>query len=346
MNSPSRTFCSSPSRGNIEIQTFDERTAKVAALEQEEENEFTGEEEDSVVTRGKEKVTNTEKAETGKIEQMKNLFIDIVNPKFKNFNRPVTLAFAVGLATLASFIALFVYLQTDCESQSMTTATPLVSQFFEENDVSCVHWAVKMVIIDGKQEFPPCRMVSMDYSTGEVTGFSVPVCEDSQFPDYESQLSSLEPCTASTTVEVNHSQGGVDACLKECWKCQDSKDYCLWAFDASQEKNFDTFNCDEACAASPDGESQGEIEMVTYEAPAMMVVEFDLCPDPVLTLGSAFGWVAMIELATTLVILAVAMPLGYIKNDQSTWKVLISEVTSEENKRTIQSGATDYVLEM
>merc|ERR1712187_1108088 len=82
----------------------------------------------------------------------------------------------------------------------------------------------------------------------------------------------------------------------------------------------------------------------TYD-PALMVIEFDLCPDPVLTLGSAFGWVAMIELASTLVILAVAMPLGYVENDLSTWKTLINTVNEEENKRAIQQSGTDYVLE-
>merc|ERR1712187_792202 len=79
----------------------------------------------------------------------------------------------------------------------------------------------------------------------------------------------------------------------------------------------------------------------TYD-PALMVIEFDLCPDPVLTLGSAFGWVAMIELATTLVVLAAGMPVGFLKNDQSTLKTLISEVNAEENKATIQSGATEF----
>lgn len=370
MNSHSRDI------GTIECQTLDERQSKVSALEQEEENEFTGEEEDSIVKIDEKKNTNSQNTQEAKtmIEQMKDLFIDVVNPKFKNFNRPVFLALAVGLSTLASFCALFVYLQTGCETQSMTSGTPLVSQFFAENDVKCMHWAVKLQILeDGKQDFPPCRMVNMDFATGEITPFDMPICENTKMPGYAQELQTMPTCTAQTSVEVNHGGAGddVDACLNACWACQDRKDYCLWAFDGNQEKNFDSFDCDIACTGSPDGgrrlqggendehnedgegspdggegsPDSGEIETVSYDAPAMMVVEFDLCPDPVLTLGSAFGWVAMIELASTLVILAVAMPLGYVVNDLSTWKTLINTVNEEENKRAIQQSGTDYVLE-
>lgn len=395
MNSHSRDT------GTIECQTLDERPTQVSVLEQEEENEFTGEDEDSVEKIDEKKNTNSQNTQEAKtmIERMKDLFIDVVNPKFKNFNRPVFLALAVGLSTLASFCALFVYLQTDCETQSMTSGTPLVSQFFAENDVKCMHWAVKLQIMDdGKQDFPPCRMVNMDFATGDITAFDMPICENTKMPEYAQELQAMETCTAQRSVEVNHGGAGgdVNACLDACFECLISKDYCLWAFDAYQEKDFNSFSCDFACTGSPDGgrrlqggEASGQghghgssattrdehddheapqndehiehddhgdgegspdsgdsseaIETVSYDAPAMMVIEFDLCPDPVLTLGSAFGWVAMIELASTLVILAVAMPLGFVENDLSMWKNLISTVNEE--KQTIQEGGTDYVLE-
>merc|ERR1719415_163227 len=147
----------------------DGHAINVIALEQEEENEFTGEEEVVVVkkkdegnvTKNATEAQSATATETSLFDKMKVLIVDVVNPKFKNFNRPLFLALVVGMITLASFIALFVYLQSECEAQSMTTGTPLITTFFAENDVSCVHWAVKVDIQDGKQEFPPCRMVSM-----------------------------------------------------------------------------------------------------------------------------------------------------------------------------------------
>lgn len=39
-----------------------------------------------------------------------------------------------------------------------------------------------------------------------------------------------------------------DSCLSSCWDCQDNQDDCLWDFDETQEQNFDTFDCDDACS--------------------------------------------------------------------------------------------------
>jgi len=276
----------SEQRVSLDCQTPDGLAIKIAALEQEEENENTGEEV-VVMKRDKKQVIKTQetltKTETSMFEKIKVLVVDVVNPKFKNFNRPLFLALVVGMITLASFIALFVYLQSECVAQSMTTGTPLITTFFAENDVSCVHWAVKVDIQDGKQEFPPCRMVSMTME-GKVSPMEQHICEHSTMKGYAEEI--------------------------------EREDYPL-------------------CVGSYHDDNG------TYD-PALMVIEFDLCPDPVLTLGSAFGWVAMIELATTMVVLAAGMPCGFLKNDQSTLKTLIGEMNAEENKATIQSGATEF----
>merc|ERR1711879_856583 len=73
--------------------------------------------------------------------------------------------------------------------------------------------------------------------------------------------------------------------------------------------------------------------------PALVVIEFDVCPDVVLTLGAAFGWVAMLELAATLVVLAIGMPTGHLKNDQSFLKTMITAVNEE--KEMVKSGGIE-----
>jgi len=275
----------SPKEVSLDSQTPDGlKVVKVINdLEQEEENEFSGEEEVIVVKKDENKVTSEEETEPSMFERLKVLFIDVVNPKFKNFNRPLFLAIVVGMTTLAAFIALFVYLQSECVSQSMTGATPQVSMFFEKNPVKCLHFAAKVEVDKDKNklDMPMCRMVNYAIS-GKITPLDLPIC-DSGISDgsYEQDLPDMPTCTG-----IEHKDGTID--------------------------------------------------------PALTMVEFDLCPDPVLTLGSAFGWVAMIELATTLVVLAVGMPLGFLQNDQSTLKTLIGEMNAEENKKAMQGGATEY----
>jgi len=99
---------------------------------------------------------------------------------------------------------------------------------------------------------------------------------------------------------------------------------------------------------SQDGSSEGYSNEIYCVAdgggPALVVMEFDVCPDAVLTLGAAFGWVAMLELAATLVVLAIGMPTGHITNDQSFLKTMITTVNEE--KETVQSGGVEMASTM
>lgn len=206
-------------------------------------------------------------------KETENSLIDRL--KFKTCNRPLCVVVVVGLTTLVAFIDLFVNLPwtTECETQSMTTGTPLVTTFFKEHDVTCMHWAVKVDVRDGQQEFPPCRMVNMSMS-GEVTPLDMPICPNSEWEGYEEEMEYMDPCVG------------------------------MWHEDGLYD-------------------------------PALMVIEFDVCPDPVLDLGSAWlALVAMIVLAITLVTVAVGMLLGcFDENDKSTLKTLIREMIAEEMTR-------------
>merc|ERR1719433_2047196 len=81
------------------------------------------------------------------------------------------------MLTLASFVALFVYLQNDCEAQSMTAATMTISSYIKKTDISCVHFALKVVEDEeGKQTFTPCRMLDMDPTTFEMEPLPLDLC--------------------------------------------------------------------------------------------------------------------------------------------------------------------------
>jgi hypothetical protein len=280
----------SPKQVSLDCQTPDglQMVKVIAGLEQEEENEFSGEDEVVVVNKKdkkdkKKKSTREEETEPSNYEKLKVLFIDVVNPKFKNFNRPLFLALVVGGITLAAFIALFVYLQTDCVSQSMTGATPQVTMFFEKNPIKCIHFAAKVEFNEdeNKLDIPMCKLVN--------------------YP-----LKEEEPITPS---DIPYCNSGI-----------------------TEGQNLGAADDPNCTGAQPDDGSKPD--------PALTIVEFDICPDPVLTLGSAFGWVAIIELATTLFVLALGMPAGFLVNDQSTLKTLIGEINAEENKAAIQGAAT------
>jgi len=282
----------SPKRASLDCQTPDglQMVKVIAGLEQEEENEFSGEDEVVVVKKDekdeKKKVSSEEETEPSNYEKFKVLFIDVVNPKFKNFNRPLFLALVVGGITFAAFIALFVYLQTDCVSQSMTGATPQVTMFFEKNPIKCIHFAAKVDIVEkdnkNKLDMPMCKMVNYPLTEEPITPIDIPYCNSGVTEGQNFDSADMPNCTG-----IEHNDG-----------------------------------------SKPD--------------PALTIVEFDICPDPVLTLGSAFGWVAIIELATTLFVLAVGMPAGFLVNDQSTLKTLIGEMNAEENKAAIKGAATEY----
>jgi len=114
---------------------------------------------------------------------MSNFFINQVNPKFKEYNRPLFLAIVVFIPTAVLTLMLFFTMVSDCNSQVKVGAN--IQQILREiKGADCV-WNSDYLETNcgyGKctSEYAACRLITVDYCEGSLKDWytSAVACPD------------------------------------------------------------------------------------------------------------------------------------------------------------------------
>jgi len=127
---------------------------------------------------------------------MSNFFINQVNPKFKEYNRPLFVAIAVFIPTVALTFLLFFIMVSDCSS-TVVTADSLQNLEPLLQSAQCIHGSMRITALcrqlhyDCEVGYTACRVDFIDYCQGVNHNFYQ---EADPCPDWAPFQATAETC--------------------------------------------------------------------------------------------------------------------------------------------------------
>jgi len=105
------------------------------------------------------------------MDSLSNFFINQVNPKFKEYNRPLFVAIAVFIPTVALTFLLFFIMVNDCKSTAVTADSLLNLEPLLQS-AQCIHESSRITALCRQLHYPcqvgytACRVDFIDYCQG------------------------------------------------------------------------------------------------------------------------------------------------------------------------------------
>jgi len=307
-------------------------------------------------------------------QKCKEIVINAVNPKFKAFNKPFLLAFLVGLITTGMTLALVSVMMNQCEDAS------LVATNFKEFDAeaskigsglwdqSCIQRVLRPVVnaADGAKssavEYQECWYHPGQQLNDWNGALLIPNAWMPESPgDYwHGESSQMKWCagrqwgTTDNTAFVDGVQFQTDKscedfglefvpfhkacpsypCTGEAYYAQNGKKI-TWIGEGSR-----------SWLPAPDGYSAPEhcfpcVRNPVKEGGNGLVMQYKQCPKLLGTLGAAQGYMALIEVGVSVLVLGLLYMCGVINTDRSYLKLWVMDLIKEAQGEQVQADAPE-----
>lgn len=232
--------------------------------------------------------------------EAKKHFVRLVNPKFLSFNRPVIIAFIVGSVTLAFSVYIFATLQFATETKSYTG---YLENVMNVPRVDCVHY-ISYLMADNSQR--ALSSTKLDDPKVVVRGT---VCNPSTM-----SADTLKRFPGIATELCMDDSAFLSFINPDTKKARTAKEIYSMAT---------TVPCDEAFHYNTDGtknsDNEGKLVTMSYEEEADIKV----------TIGVALGYVGLIELLTTLIVVGIGIKVKLLSTTDDKF---LNDLFAQANK--------------
>jgi len=246
---------------------------------------------------------------------MNTSFVDLVNPKFKSFNKPVLLALCVMFVTVIGFIITLTSIVNDCQLRNYVASG---WQIIPVDDLSLLESGDYGD--DRRRRLTEELTSGCDVGDGELCGMPTHSCIYGVLSNQAHDTNDARPFFADPSeddvprdMDQLFVQGSLCVFETVAQDVFSKSNYC-----EPLVYDYATHVCDGKVGDTGMGVEQ-----------AMFTILYRECPEPVAALGAAFGWVGMIESFAGIFFIAILYACGVLENDNSSFKDIVTGMLEE-----------------